>query len=229
MFDRRDCTMTAKKKSAPATTAATDAAALNTLQITKVEGKSAALVMAESALCGITANAITTRTYAQASFSADVVLGINQCRHIVREQAAKVEGGDLSELESLLTAQTTTLNAVFNEMARRAALNMGEHLSAMDTYMRLALKAQSQCRTTVEALAEIKNPRPVAFVKQANISHGHQQVNNGATHAHGKNPIQSNELSGASNELLPDTRASQVESRINPPVEAVGEINRAAN
>ena len=40
-------------------------------------------------------------------------------------------------------------------------------------------KRQAQCRATLEALAEIKNPRPVAFVKQANISGGHQQVNNG--------------------------------------------------
>ena len=31
----------------------------------------------------------------------------------------------------------------------------------------------------MEALAEMKNPHPVAFVKQANIAHGPQQVNNG--------------------------------------------------
>jgi hypothetical protein len=45
--------------------------------------------------------------------------------------------------------------------------------------MRLALKAQGQCRATLETLAAIKNP-PVVFAKQRNISHGHQQVNNGA-------------------------------------------------
>ena len=42
-----------------------------------------------------------------------------------------------------------------------------------------ALKAQSQCRATLETLAAIKNPAPVAFVRQANIAHGPQQVNNG--------------------------------------------------
>ena len=42
----------------------------------------------------------------------------------------------------------------------------------------LALKAQAQCRSTLEALAEIKNPRPVQFVKQANMTTGPQQVNN---------------------------------------------------
>lgn len=49
---------------------------------------------------------------------------------------------------------------------------MGEYLNATDTYLRLALKAQAQCRATLQTLAEIKNPRPVAFVKQANIAHG---------------------------------------------------------
>jgi hypothetical protein len=43
---------------------------------------------------------------------------------------------------------------------------------------RLALKAQGQCRATLETLAVIKNPTMV-FARQANIAHGPQQVNNG--------------------------------------------------
>jgi hypothetical protein len=46
--------------------------------------------------------------------------------------------------------------------------------------LRLALKAQRQCRATLETLVAIKNPQPMAFVRQANIAHGPQQVNNGA-------------------------------------------------
>jgi hypothetical protein len=45
--------------------------------------------------------------------------------------------------------------------------------------MRLALKAQSQCRATLETLSVVKNPPSVAFVRQANIANGPQQVNNG--------------------------------------------------
>ena len=44
-------------------------------------------------------------------------------------------------------------------------------------YMKLALRAQSQCRSTVEALADMKKPRP-EILRQTNIAHGHQQVNN---------------------------------------------------
>jgi hypothetical protein len=52
-------------------------------------------------------------------------------------------------------------------------------MDAVVIYLRLALKAQGQCRATLETLAMIKNPHPVAFVRQANIAHGPQQVNNG--------------------------------------------------
>ena len=60
----------------------------------------------------------------------------------------------------------------------------------------------------LEALANINNPRSMAFVKQANITSGPQQVNNGSTEAN--NPVvrarEKNE--NPQNELLTDTRAT---------------------
>ena len=44
--------------------------------------------------------------------------------------------------------------------------------------MKLALKAQSQCRSTLQAISKIKNPTIIGYARQANIAHGHQQVNN---------------------------------------------------
>ena len=73
--------------------------------------------------------------------------------------------GDLKEVEAVLISQATALNTIFAELARRAALNMGEYLDAADKYMRLALKAQGQCRSTLETLATVKNP-PVVFAKR---------------------------------------------------------------
>ena len=46
----------------------------------------------------------------------------------------------------------------------------------------MALRAQNQCRMTLETIATIKNPS-VVFAKQANIAAGHQQVNNGPAQA----------------------------------------------
>ena len=83
----------------------------------------------------------------------------------------------------MLVAQAHTLQARFYELARRAGFNLGEYINAGETYMRLALKAQSQCRATLETLATIKNLAPLTFVKQANIAQGPQHVNNGVQSA----------------------------------------------
>lgn len=95
----------------------------------------------------------------------------------LRERVKKVQGGDMQPVEAMLMGQAMTLETIFTSLARRATSQ--EYLKQFQAYLGMALKAQAQCRATLEALAEIKNPRPVAFVKQANISGGHQQVNNG--------------------------------------------------
>lgn len=96
---------------------------------------------------------------------------------VLKAQGDELSNGGLRHAETMLCAQATSLNMMFGELARRAALNMGEHMSATETYLKLALRAQNQCRATLETLATIKNP-PVVFAKQANIAHGPQQVNN---------------------------------------------------
>ena len=149
----------------------------------------------------------------------------------LNKQVKNLSNGSLSIVEQTLVAQANTLDAVFNLLTQKAGCQIDSNLDAFERYMRLALKAQGQCRTSLETLAEIKNPRPVAFVKQANIANGHQQINNGVQPseplAHGNSSIQSNELSGADHELLPDTRASSIESRVDTPMETVGKIDRA--
>jgi hypothetical protein len=75
---------------------------------------------------------------------------------------------------------------MFTSLVRQAASETG--LKQYQAKLTFALKAQAQCRSALEALAEIKNPRPVSFVKQANIANGPQQVNNGA--AAGADPMQ---------------------------------------
>lgn len=220
--------MTATRKKAAARKMTTpDKATVNTLTIKQEEGKSDALLMAEIGLSALAVNANTARIFAQGSFGA---IGLDQSIDVFRRKAANVQSGDMSDVEATLTAQAATLDAMFNELSRRAALNMGQHLPATEAYLRQAFKAQAQCRSTLEALAEIKNPRPVAFVKQANIAHGPQQVNNGTVpHARGEKEIVTNELSRESHELLPDTRTQAVAGRVNQEVEAMGAIHRATD
>ena len=78
---------------------------------------------------------------------------------VVKLDAAvtRVHGGDLRDAESLLTVQAVTLNTMFTHLANMAVKT--EDVDHLDRYMRLALKAQGQCRATLETLATIKNPR----------------------------------------------------------------------
>jgi len=104
--------------------------------------------------------------------------GLTESLQALNAQVKEVQSGNLGGVEKTLVAQANTLDAIFNELARRAARNMGEHLSATEVYLRLALKAQTQCRATLETLATIKNP-PIIYARQANVTTGPQQVNNG--------------------------------------------------
>lgn len=157
----------------------------------------------------------------------------------IREQTSAMHKGDLKEIESMLFAQSLTLQATFTALSRRAAANSGEHMGATDTYLRLALKAQGQCRATLETLANIKNPRPMAFVKQANIANGPQQINNGSSEVNVPRVRAREETEISQNELLTDTRATHGEpmdtrakskaGRSNPRVATVETGHRAAN
>lgn len=93
----------------------------------------------------------------------------------LRQQSAAIHADDLSRPESMLIAQAHTLDGLFAKLATQA-LTVG-NLDGMERYMRLALKAQNQSRATLQTLGELKAPKQIAFVKQANI--GNQvQVNN---------------------------------------------------
>lgn len=148
----------------------------------------------------------------------------------LKAQNDTVKDGNLARSEEMLMSQAHTLDSLFHALTRRSMLNMGEYVNAAETYMRLALKAQSQCRTTLEALSEIKIP-PI-FAKQANIAHN-QQVNNGVPVAdssrarENKNPP--NKLLEQNNGKRLDTRTTCTTGTTYQDVETVGEINRPKN
>jgi hypothetical protein len=87
-----------------------------------------------------------------------------------------VDSGDRRGMEEMLAGQASALQAIFVNFAGRAA--NAQYIPQMEAYLRLAMKAQNQCRMTLETLAAIKNP-PVVYARQANIANGPQQVNNG--------------------------------------------------
>lgn len=112
---------------------------------------------------------------------------------------ARVQGGDLSELEAMLVSQAVALQSMFTTLASRAqGQTTRENINLMTN---LALKAQGQSRATILALVELKHPRTTVIAKQANIATngGMQQVHNGT----GTAPAPARETGAAApNELI---------------------------
>ena len=202
------------------------------LQVAGRAGVSQERQLADLGADGIVSNAMTARAFLAPS---QPNLSITELVASVKAHGERVNGNDLAAAEQMLVAQAIALNSIFAEMARRSALNMGDYLDATDRYMRLALKAQGQCRATLETLAAIKNP-PVVFARQANIAHGPQQVNNGVAperakgapaHAHEQTGITSNELLGIEDGKRLDAGAQATAGLANPRLAAVGTVYRA--
>lgn len=172
-------------------------------------------------------------------FSADSREGgaglFDMCAYLA-EESERVQNGDLGRMESMLVSQAHTLDVMFATLAKKAATQMDAgYPKAADIYLRLAMKSQAQCRTTIEALTEIKYPKAPTFVKQQNVGQN-VQVNNGvpnnatSTPAHArteeKDVTPPNKLlSEASNATL-DTRGTGSTGGINQNMEAVGARHR---
>ena len=144
----------------------------------------------------------------------------------LRQQSAAIHANDLSRPESMLIAQAHTLDGLFAKLASKA-LTVGD-LDGMERYMRLALKAQSQSRATLQTLGELKAPKQVAFVQQANI--GNQvQVNNEGSSLRpraSKHKITPNELLEVEHGERLDTRAAGSAGGADPTMAPVGAKHR---
>lgn len=120
---------------------------------------------------------------------------------VLKEQSDAVHKGDLSRAESMLLAQATALQSIFARLVEKGM--SGLTLPTFEINMRMALRAQNQCRATLETLAAIKNP-PVVFAKQANVTTGPQQVNNGVAA-----PAHVREIEIGQNQLLKESHDGQ--------------------
>ena len=143
------------------------------------DGKTQSQQLASYMTRGILPAASLVATYSQEVAKDEMSLTDTFTELMQLSQASK--SGDLAHAESMLTAQMMALNTIFAGLAHRARSNSAAgYLGAAETYTKLALRAQSQSRQTALALFEMKNPRPVAFVQQANFANGPQQINNQA-------------------------------------------------
>ena len=145
------------------------------IELERTQGEKIGRTLARVTLDPQVRNANVAMAFGGGTFSDRHKPDIVESSAILAEEIARVGTGDLGIADRMLTSQAITLDSLFTEMARRAALNLGEHPHAVDRYARLALKAQSNCRATLEALAKLHLPREQT-VKHVHVNDGGQAV-----------------------------------------------------
>jgi len=142
----------------------------------------------------------------------------------LKKQCGKGETG-----EETLLLQAITLDKLFQQLTRAALKS--KHVSGMAEPLKLALKAQAQCRTTLQAVSDIRHPRQ--YIGQQNVAEqynagGHQQVNRNA-HADTTENRPTELSEGTTNELHPNGGAPSGVEGAGEALKAVGALDGATN
>jgi hypothetical protein len=173
-----------------------------------------------------TANVVIAAAY-QPGISQDV--SPQTMAALLNEQVQAISNGDLSQLEKLLLSQAIALQGMFVDMASKArGQTTRDNLQVVTS---LALKSAAASRQAITALADLRMPKSVMFAKQANVTSGPQQINNGtippAEAARTESfPDRQNELLEAQDGQWLDTGTAGTPGRTDQVMEAVGEVDR---
>lgn len=95
---------------------------------------------------------------------------------VLKNNTKSINAGEVDKIEAMLICQANALEVMFSYLARKALAQ--QYFNQYQANIQLALKAQNQCRTTLQTLIQLKQPNQTAFIKQTNIANGNQQVNN---------------------------------------------------
>ena len=197
----------------------------DSVTLTMREGEDSELRAAEAMSGPFISNAFAFNKFTRGSVG-DVSL--DKLVVAMAASAERVKSGDMRDVEAILVSQATVLNGLFADLVRRSATNYsGQYFEAGERYLKMAYKAQNQCRMTLETLSTIKNP-PVVYAKQANIAHGPQQVNNGPAFATRtvENEKTPNRLEAIDEQPL-DTGAAGKSGTGHSKMETVGALDRS--
>jgi len=96
---------------------------------------------------------------------------INAAFDGVERTLSKVKSGNLEDLEEILVNQVYVLNGLFNQLVIQGKASLTEPAVMRSlpnhpkTMLNVALKAQTQCRATVQTINDLKNPKKTTFIK----------------------------------------------------------------
>ena len=138
-------------------------------------GKTAPDVLAQAALDPTIRHASLAAAFSGRAFADDQRPTVTDSAVFLATKLAEAENGDKKLASRFLMSQSVSLDAMFTEVSRRAALNMGDYPEAFERYIRLALKSQSECRATLDALVKIHQPREQT-VRHVHVNDGGQAI-----------------------------------------------------
>lgn len=91
--------------------------------------------------------------------SSEYATDVNELVSELEAQTKAFQDKNSDRAESMLSAQSHTLDAMFHKLIYLAFLNIqGGYHDAGQDYLKLALRAQVQCKMTLEALPALKRP-----------------------------------------------------------------------
>jgi hypothetical protein len=122
-----------------------------TLEIPAEKGKSESRQMSEVVMRPMARNGFITGSLGSKHF-AGTKPDLTDTVEIMVDACKKVRANDLSDQRDILTSQAMALDAIFTAMVLRSENNLKDYFDASQRFMRMAMKAQAQCRTTIEAL-----------------------------------------------------------------------------
>ena len=156
-------------------------------------------------------------------------------RHLNRS-IARIGKGNYSDLDAMLFGQAKVLNDLFMDLAKTS---LSAPMPYKRDYYTMAMKAQNQSRATMATLIKSKQePAKATFIKQANITSGNQQVNNGEVFSEKKSGSISTHSKAPQSKLLKDQShgGTYLDNRTEGKaeagyqgVEAMGKINGCKN
>lgn len=154
-------------------------------------------------------------------------LEITEVFESTMDVVAKVKAGDMSGPEAMLVSQASAFNSIFTELARRAAGNMGEYMSTMESNPTAGAEGSSAIPGN-HCNARCHEEPADRHRSASDIANGPQQVTNG--------PLRAGNQANVLNELLEvehgerlDPRTASQAGRVHPPLVAVETSNRASD
>ena len=168
------------------------------MEVVKRDDEKVGRTLARITLDPQTRNSNLAMSFGSQMFGDRLKPEIAESSAVLGEEIQRAMKGDLSLATRIFTSQAISLDTLFTEMAGRAGNNLGQYPDTADRYMRLALKAQGACRSTLEALAKLHQPREQT-VKHVHVNSGGQAVVVDAFHQHtgGTENAKTNEQSPA--------------------------------